>query len=113
MFGHGEIGRDDGPRRVMKERATHESPVPAGAKAGSVGAIVGSFKSATTKRINVLREMPGAAIWHRNYYEHVICDAKSLDRNRRYIVENPARWASDRGNPQTVEPELEDAWMRI
>jgi len=39
---------------------------------GSLGAIVRAFKSATTRRINALNDTPGAPVWQRNYYEHIL-----------------------------------------
>ncbi|MEW6364593.1 MAG: hypothetical protein AB1714_08130 [Acidobacteriota bacterium] len=41
-------------------------------------------------------------LWQRNYYEHIIRDDRSLDRIRRYIHDNPARWAFDRDNPVAI-----------
>jgi len=35
-------------------------------------------------------------VWQRNYYEHIIRDEADLARIRRYITNNPARWAEDR-----------------
>ncbi len=58
----------------------------------SVPTIVRSFKAATTKRINEMRDTPGAAVWQRNYYEHIVRDEADLDRVRKYIAENPVRW---------------------
>jgi len=49
-----------------------------------------------TKRINELRETPGASVWQRNYYEHIIRDDNSLQRIRKYIARNPAQWEFDR-----------------
>ncbi len=66
---------------------------------GSLGAIIRAYKSATTKRINALRGTPGASVWQRNYYEHIIRDEEDLQRIRQYIQDNPARWAMDRENP--------------
>ncbi len=34
---------------------------------GSLGAIIRSFKSAVTKRINEIRDKPGSPVWQRNY----------------------------------------------
>ena len=34
---------------------------------GTLGAIVRSFKSAVTKRINEMRGTPGIPVWQRNY----------------------------------------------
>ena len=58
-----------------------------------------SFKAATTRQINLLRNTPGAPVWQRNYFEHVIRTEAALDRLRRYILDNPARWRWDRENP--------------
>jgi REP element-mobilizing transposase RayT len=77
------------PRRT---RATEHRAVPTGPKANSLGAMIGSFKSATTRRINVLRGAPGMSVWQRGYYEHIIGDGESLMALRRYIDENPGRW---------------------
>ena len=60
------------------------------------------FKSATTKRINVLREAPGVPVWQRTYYERVIRNEGSLQGIRRYIMDNPARWEFDRENPAAL-----------
>jgi hypothetical protein len=65
---------------VLKERAfvaqavgaRHASPLPPkGAKPNSLGAIVGSFKSAVTKRIG--KELNETPIWQRNYASRVLC----------------------------------------
>jgi REP element-mobilizing transposase RayT len=60
-----------------------------------LGSIVGSFKSAVTKRVNENRGTPGVPVWQRNYYEHVIRDEGDLERIREYIATNPLRWALD------------------
>ena len=49
-------------------------------------------------------------LWQRNYYEHIVRDEESLNRIRRYILDNPARWTFDRENPAATAPDLEDAW---
>jgi REP element-mobilizing transposase RayT len=78
--------------------ARHVSPLPPhGVKPKSIGAIVGSFKSAVTRRIG--REHNTTGIWQRNYYEHVIRDNKDWDRIHRYIESNPSMWAEDQENP--------------
>ena len=62
---------------------------------GSLGAIVRSYKSAATKQINLLRSSPGAAFWHRSFYDHVIRDDVDLFQHRKYIQENPLKWELD------------------
>ena len=72
---------------------------PHGPAPGSIGAIVGQFKSIVTKRINQMRNTPGAAVWQRNYYEHVIRNEDELNRLRQYILDNPVQWEMDENNP--------------
>ena len=85
--------------------ATHASPLqrPSGPSKRSIGAIGGSYKSAVSKRINTMRGTPGAAVWQRNYYEHVIRNESALNRIRQYITDNPARWSEDPENPAVRE----------
>jgi putative transposase len=39
-------------------------------------------------------------VWQRDYYEQIIRGDEVLARVRRYILDNPARWAQDSDNPQ-------------
>ena len=65
---------------------------------GSCPTIIRSLKSAVTKRINELRNTPGAPVWQRNYYgamqasRRIIRSDRELDAVRRYIQDNPAAW---------------------
>jgi len=70
-----------------------------GPAAKSLGAVVGSVKSAISREINKLR--PGAArtLWQENYHEHIVRNTEALDRIRNYILTNPSRWQSDQENP--------------
>ena len=63
--------------------------------AGSLPTIVGSFKSAATKRINELRGTPGAPLWLRNYYEHILRSDREYLQVEKYVLENPLHWLSD------------------
>ena len=65
----------------------------------SIGAIIGQFKSVTTKRSKNLG-YPFSSIWQRNYYEHVIRNEEELEKIREYIAYNPLKWATDRDNPE-------------
>lgn len=99
--------------------ATHASPLqnddtptrPRGPQPRSVASIVGSFKSAAAKRINEHRGTPGAPIWQRNYYEHIIRDDESLNLIRNYIADNPLRWYLDRENPNAIG--VDDQWNAL
>lgn len=68
-------------------------PVP-----GSISTIIRSFKSAVTRHINNLRQTPGARLWQRNYWEHIVRNENELNRIREYIVRNPQNWEMDRLN---------------
>jgi putative transposase len=68
------------------------------ALAGSLGVVVGRYKTAVTTRINQLRRSPGAKVWHRGYYERIIRNERELIATRQYIINNPLRWAEDREN---------------
>jgi REP element-mobilizing transposase RayT len=65
----------------------------------SIASIIGGFKSAVSRRINEQRGTPGAPVWQRNYYEHIIRNDNELNAIREYIVNNPLKWALDRNNP--------------
>jgi len=66
----------------------------------TLGTITGSFKSAASKAINERGLGGNAPLWQRGYYEHVIRSEQALTRIRKYIIENPAKWALDEENPQ-------------
>ena len=100
------IVRDDnvGARRRL-------APTPRGAPSGSLGAIVGQYKSAVTRRINRIRKTPGAPVWQRNYYEHIVRKEDELRRIREYIRLNPLKWGLDRENPNRTGHNPEEDWL--
>jgi putative transposase len=61
--------------------------------------IIGWFKMNSAKRINLLRGTPGAPLWQRNYYDHIIRNDADLHRIRTYIANNPLQWEIDEENP--------------
>ena len=71
---------------------------PKGPKPKSLGAIIGSFKSAVSYRIH--KELNATGIWQRNYYEHIIRDEKDLQNKTDYIEANPLLWDEDDNNPR-------------
>ena len=81
-----------------REPGVHRTPLRRPAQA-SLGAFINGYKASVTKGVTALRIVSGASAWQRNYYEHVIRNDDDLDRIRRYIADNPARWAEDRENP--------------
>jgi len=69
-----------------------------------LGTIIGSFKSAATRSVNLGATTPGAALWQRNFFEHVIRDERSLQRIRWYIALNPARRSTKRSADEASRP---------
>ena len=86
---------------VIKDdrRWSDQTTAPRKMRPKSLSSLLAGFKSATFRRINVMRGTPGAPVWQRNYYEHVIRNESVLDQIRQYIVENPIKWSEDPENP--------------
>jgi REP element-mobilizing transposase RayT len=104
-------GDGQSARQVLLRRrgvgAQHAAPLPGPGvrpfvQPGSLGAIVRSFKAAAARRINQARGTPGARVWQRSYYEHVVRDEKELQRAREYIALNPLKWQLDSENPDRI-----------
>ena len=89
--------------------ATHASPLRArhryahgptrcahGPARRSIGAIVGSYKSAVSRHVHQLHGPRSDLVWQRNYYERIIRDYPSLQRVRQYIYANPRNWKGRR-----------------
>jgi len=97
--------------------ATHASPLQENGPvkrtlpSGSLGAIIGSFKAAASKQINVLNSISRESIWQRNYYEHIIRNESSLEKIREYICNNPLRWHLDRENPDRAGLDEFYTWL--
>jgi putative transposase len=88
---------------TAKVSGGNASPLPTrGVVSASLGALVGNYKSVTTRRINTIRKTAGAHVWQRNYHEHIIRDDNDLDRIRKYIIENPANWDTDEENSNSA-----------
>jgi REP element-mobilizing transposase RayT len=69
------------------------------AKRKPLGRLIAAFKTVSAKRINEMRNTPGALVWQRNYYEHMIRNDGELNKIRGYIETNPLRWTRDPENP--------------
>lgn len=75
--------------------ATHASPLPRiskGPMPGSIGAIIGSFKSAAAKRYREIRCNHENRLWQQNFYEHVIRNERDYKAIYDYILPNPINW---------------------
>lgn len=102
LFIHEHAGNVAGNQASV--RATRRSPLPRGKRpqgppSDSIGAVIAGFKSSATKRINLLRKLPGHPVWQRSFYDNVIRSEKRLMAVREYIRANPSNWAEDEYHP--------------
>ncbi len=72
------------PRKVVYRSNSPQS--------GSIGAIVGQFKSIVTKRVKKVLPDLGTQIWQRNYYEHIILNENEWEKINAYIENNTIRY---------------------
>ena len=85
--------------------ARHASPLQKpqnGVKPQSIGAIIGSFKSAVTRQLHQTRIINQENIWQRNYYEHIIRDEADTQQIADYIETNPINWQYDHENIEHI-----------
>jgi putative transposase len=91
-------------RRVSTVRcASTVRGVPTGStrlRPNSLGSIIGQFKSVCTKRIRAEGFVDFA--WQPRFYDHLIRSNRALDNIRRYIADNPSKWATDNENPPNL-----------
>ncbi len=67
-----------------------------GVVAGSLGAIIGQFKSQVAKRIKAMGYVRKGPLWLRSYNDHIIRTESEKVNIRRYIWDNPVRWEQKR-----------------
>ncbi|MBW3631722.1 MAG: transposase [Chloroflexi bacterium] len=74
--------------------------IPHGPKLGSLGAVLGGFKSAVSRQVSASALSPVRPLWQRNYYERIIRGNRELGATRTYIEMNLARWDDDPDHPR-------------
>jgi len=81
--------RVDAAGRGGDGRSRANGPLP-----GSLGAIIGAFKSGSTIRMNHLRDTPGQRYWKKGFHDWRIRPTQpgQFERIAHYIASNPARW---------------------
>ena len=62
----------------------------------SVGSIIRGFKSGVTKWFRNNTDI--YIVWQKNYYEGIIRNENELNEIRKYIVNNPVNWETDKEN---------------
>jgi len=98
--------------RVTGRRGKGDTCVaPTGPRPRSLGAVIGSFKAAVTRRVGESSHGSKTIIWQRNYYEHIIRDDDELSRIREYVSTNFLQWELDRENPARNDVDEFDTWL--
>lgn len=88
---------------MASQPPVHEALLrPSGPRPRSLGSIIGQFKAASSKRINVLRATNIPPVWQRNYFERIIRNDDELRRVREYMANNPLRWLDDDEHPSKI-----------
>ena len=65
----------------------------------TLGQIAAYAKHTAAKRINRVRNTPGAPVWQRGSHEQIIRNGFQLEQQRRYVAENALRWQIDQDSP--------------
>ena len=55
-----------------------------------LGEQMGAFKTVSTKQVNHLRDMPGAKLWQRGFWDHIVRDGRRLASHWRLHPRQPA-----------------------
>ncbi len=106
-YGNTPISRDEQNKAYSHNRSVLPCekgvlPYAPTSPSRNVGAMVRGFKGAASRRINQIRNTPGAPVWQRNYYEHIIRDDADYNRIVEYVANNPQQWMEDSLHPLSV-----------
>ena len=102
-----EIARESDESDVGTRRTVSADKYNACSKSvpQSISAIVGAYKSAVTRRINLMRghgtpcpyeKSAKSPIWQSRFYDHIIRTQKDYDQIWEYIDTNPIKWEIDK-----------------
>jgi len=100
-FNDAKFKEPETPQRGVSTITTFQRNVSTSRlQAQSLGAIIGQFKGASTKRIRAAGIHDFA--WQTRYYDHVIRNPDSLEKIRAYIRHNPLMWDSEKDDPENI-----------
>lgn len=75
---------------IISLERQEQSPCP------TIGDIICTLKSITTKKSNVMDNAKGRKIWQTSYYDHIIRNQKEYEDVWSYIEYNVAKWNEDK-----------------
>ena len=67
----------------------------------SLSTIINSFKSVTTKTVN-LKFYEIEFAWQARFHDRIIRNDDELNRIRKYIIDNSEKWELDKNNPENL-----------
>ncbi len=79
---------------IIEIQRQEQSPCP------TIGDIICTFKSITTKKSNLFDNVKGRKIWQSRYYDHIIRNENEYQKIWNYIHNNPLSWEQDSLYPQ-------------
>jgi len=88
------------PTRNVSTTTTPNPMAQISPRAGSLGAMIRSYKSAVS-RWCAQNGYPEFG-WQARFYDRIIRDETALQNIRRYILENPLKWETDRNRPENL-----------
>jgi REP-associated tyrosine transposase len=77
-----------------------DGPKSSHLRARSLGAIIGQFKAACTRRAWAAGHQDFA--WQARFFDHVIREQGSLEKIRDYIRHNPHMWHTEKDNVENL-----------
>ena len=78
-----------------QEQRQEQSPCPTNIKNPTIGDIICTLKSLTTKQSNKEDNMPGRKIWQARFHDRIIRNDAEYQKIWQYIDANPTLWAED------------------
>lgn len=83
-------------------RQTPQTPLRIRRRNMTLSKLIGRFKMQSAKEINLIRGTMGEPFWQSRFHDRVIRNEHQLANVRKYIFNNPVKWASDRNNPINI-----------
>jgi putative transposase len=74
-------------------------PNQAGPQSKNLASVIRGFK-AGVKKYATMRDIEFQ--WQPRYYDRVIRNSNELERIRKYIIDNPANWQTEKDNPENL-----------
>ncbi len=81
----------------LRSQEIHPAVAVPGSNAHSLSTVIGSFKSAVSRKLG-WKARHSLPLWQRGFYEHVIRSEDELAAVREYIKTNPLNWQLDELN---------------